>query len=127
MGDDENIHRLKLKHTKSREEIAELESSNFESILLSLGQAITDSTFNSLNTSDDYCLFLNNMETLRRRIDSTDTDVSEEIFSPPQLHQSLSRSITYNSEMREILLNNYMEIVELKEKINESTFDSILN
>ncbi|CAI2385034.1 unnamed protein product [Moneuplotes crassus] len=124
---DESPYKSKMHGAKLGEEIIENNSAEFESILLSLGQAITDSTINNLDTSDDYCLFLNNMEDLRKRIDSRATEVSCDSYSSSRDRKSLTTSTDYNSETREILLNNYMEIIELKEKINKSSFDSILN
>lgn len=115
------------KLSKDKKKNAELGSSQFESILYSLQQAVSDSSINKLNTSDDYCLFLDKIEKIRKRFDSQATDVSgESNISSNRINGSINSSMK-NSEIKDTLLNNYIEIVELREQLKESTFDSILN
>ena len=94
-----------------------MNSSQFESILYSLQQVVSDSSLNNLNTSDDYCLFFNRIETIRKRLDSRATDVSGDLNnSENKMNQQVSNLNERNKKTQETLLNNYIEIIELKEK-----------
>mmetsp|Transcript_15114 Transcript_15114/g.16846 ORF Transcript_15114/g.16846 Transcript_15114/m.16846 type:complete len:161 (+) Transcript_15114:882-1364(+) len=112
---------------KDKGKNAELNSSQYESILYSLQQVVSDSSINNLNTSDDYCLFHHQIENIRKRLDSQATDVSgSSSISENRVNKSIY-SNNRSSEIQDTLLNNYIEIVELKEKLKKSAFDSILN
>lgn len=111
-----------LKVANSNERSNGLNNSQFESILYSLQQVVSDSSMNNLNTSDEYSLFLNHIENIRKRLDSQATDVSEGSNSP---HKKSLNSSSKSNDMKDCLLNNYMEIIELKDKLSASPFDSI--
>jgi hypothetical protein len=111
-----------LKVADSNERSNGLNNSQFESILYSLQQVVSDSSMNNLNTSDEYSLFLNHIENIRKRLDSQATDVSE--GSNSSRKKSLNSSSKSN-DVKDCLLNNYMEIIELKDKLSASPFDSI--
>jgi hypothetical protein len=134
--DDEMLHMPTDANTGARMQISEsrvanlneksseLDNSQFESILYSLQQVVSDSSMNKLNTSDEYSLFLNHVESIRKRLDSQATDVSggSNISNKKSLN-----SINKSNDVKDCLLNNYMEIIELKDKLSGSPFDSIIN
>lgn len=127
-SDEEKIPKRKFKNCWIKNKNAELNSSQFESILYSLQQVVSDSSLNNLNTSDDYCLFFNRIETIRKRLDSRATDVSGDLNnSENKGNQQVSDLSERNKKTQETLLNNYIEIIELKEKWVKRNFNSILN
>lgn len=104
------------KNTRSNEQSNVFESSHFESLLFSLQQACSDTCDNS---NDDGALFLYHIDDIRKKLDS-------------QLEQSDDSKTTGPNkddkfQLKEAMLNNYVEIMELRDKIKDNTFDSILN
>lgn len=97
-----------------------LNSSEFESVLSSLQQMVSDSFMGTLNTSDDYNIFFHKIEGIRNRLDSQATDVSGDLHGEPS-KKLLASSQT--SEMSDAMMNNYVEIVELQQKLTGSTPD----
>lgn len=99
------------KNTRSGEESNVLEGSHFESLLFSLQQACSDTGDNN----DDSALFLYNIDIIRKKLDQSD----ENKITGPSKDDKF--------QLKDSMLNNYVEIMELREKIKDSTFDSILN
>lgn len=103
---------------KSNEKASELDNSQFESLLFTLQQACSDSCLNNLNTSDEFSLFLNYMENIRKKLGS-----SSEPNEEASVHKTSKKDDKF--QLKETMINNYVEIIELREKLTESTFDSI--
>lgn len=102
---------------------------DLENVLFFFQQESTDSWVNNMSTSDDFSLFINYMENIRRRINrrgSLASGINDSSGIVEESKEQKSANKNETSELKEAMINNYVEIIELRDKINESTFDLIL-
>ena len=84
---------------------------------------------NRLNSHDDFSLCIYHLEDIRRRLEKKNSKIATlyKLDSPTEEGQSMSPSKSVRtSDLKETMINNFVEIIDFRNKIKESNFDLIL-
>lgn len=84
---------------------------------------------NRMSSNDDFSLCIYHLEDIRRRLEKKNSKISTlyKLDSPAEEGQSMypSKSVR-TSDLKETMINNFVEIIDFRNKIKESNFDLIL-